>query len=130
MGGREYEGGWFPDTARHPSSLRCPARRDSRRQASQPLGKGSGFDNIQHALLNCEHEEMIRIWSVLRQKLTDSLEPRQAAEFDKYAQHDKKMMLLGKQMNSGLDIDQRKSVDLAVKVALESIDDFRNSALG
>jgi hypothetical protein len=54
----------------------------------------------------------------------------QKAEVRKYGDHDYKMMLLGKRMKSRLNRKQQKSIDLAVEIALEAIDDYRTESKG
>jgi hypothetical protein len=91
---------------------------------------GRGYDNLQHALLSCPHQHMQDNRVLVEQSLISVLSPSQLDELSSYGQHDKKMFLLGHQMRQTLSIDQQLALDLAVKVALESIDDFRTEKLG
>ena len=90
---------------------------------------GSCFDNFQHAVLKCKHEAMVSIRTTLKKNLKDTFNKNQAEEFRKQGDHDKKMTLLGKQMENKLGRTQQKRIDLAVKVALEKIDTFRTTKL-
>jgi len=86
---------------------------------------GSGYDNIQHALLQCEHGTMRGIGKSLEADLQDILNQEQKSELSNLDNHDKKMMLLGKQMTNQLNLKQRVELDSAVKHCLETIDDHR-----
>jgi hypothetical protein len=91
---------------------------------------GRGHDNLQHALLSCSNQQMQDTRATVEHSLSLVLSPGQLDELSSYGQHDKKLFLLGHQMRLTLSSDQQLSLDLVVKTALESIDDFRTLKLG
>ena len=91
---------------------------------------GSGFDNIQHCLLECNHPAMTTVRDRLRLSLESLLNFGQLAEIGGFGLHYKKMTLLGRQLSNHLDHKQQVALDKAVKDALQDIDDFRTDQLG
>ena len=90
---------------------------------------GDGYDNIQHALLTCKHEQPTSIRDTLENSLESIMNPNQLKELRTYGNHDKKMCLLGKQMQVRLSIQQQRDLDTAVKQALQTMDDHRTQFL-
>jgi hypothetical protein len=90
---------------------------------------GSGYDNLQHALLFCEHQAMKEAQNNLERTLDTLLSRIQKEELRSYSDHETKMFLLGKQMKHKLHLAQQRELDLSVKLQLEAIDDFRTLEL-
>ena len=86
---------------------------------------GSGNDNVQHAWLHCRYPEMEAIRGTLDDAIESILKPKQLAELNRCGDHDKKMTLLGRQLHRRLSLKQQRDLDTAVKISLESMDDYR-----
>jgi hypothetical protein len=91
---------------------------------------GSGFDNLQHALLSCEHPAMGQLQSELNNQLHDLLDQEQQQDLQALGPHETKMFLLGKKLKSPLSRGRQKELDYAMKQFLEQMDDYRTDSLG
>jgi hypothetical protein len=90
---------------------------------------GSGYDNLQHLLLSCEHEQMKQFREALESSIEEILSEQQMDELQLMDDHDVKMLLLGKQPRHALNRGQQQRLDLAMKRFLQNTDDFRTKSL-
>ncbi len=73
---------------------------------------------------------MLQVQTELRRKLEDELSADQLEEYVGYGDHERKMTLLGRQLQNKLTRDQRVKVDSITKDALLKMDDGRIELLG
>ena len=91
---------------------------------------GSGYDNLQHALLTCKHEQSVARRHTLEDVLVNCLNEQQLQQLQQSSDHDKRMLLLGKKFEMNLSADQDRRVDSAMKEFLATTDDYRTKNLG
>ena len=73
---------------------------------------------------------MLQVQTELRRKLEEELSADQLEEYAGYGDHERKMTLLGRQLQNKLTRDQRVKVDSITKDALLKMDDGRIELLG
>ena len=91
---------------------------------------GTGYDNLQHMLLNCKHEKSMEWRTELEETLMDSLDDNQLQQLQSSGDHERKMLLLGQQFEERLSASQKLRIDLRMKKFLEDMDDYRTERLG
>jgi hypothetical protein len=90
---------------------------------------GSGYDNLQHLLLSCRHERIKDLRDELDRALVETLNNVQKKEVQEMSKHQRKMLLLGKQLRHELSRTQQKRIDSAMKKFLQDLDDYRTNDL-